>query len=71
MTEVVPGTTNVEQFIHSKSGQILTYSFYTNQVALKLGKRGDQVMLTKDGRRVEPTAMAAIYTSAKLVASEV
>jgi len=42
-----------------------------DKVALKLGKRGDQVVLTKDGRRVEPTAMAAIYTSAKLVASEV
>lgn len=42
-----------------------------DKVALKLGKRGDQVVLTKDGRRVEPTAMAAIYTNAKLVASEV
>jgi len=42
-----------------------------DKVALKLGKRGNQVMLTKDGRRVEPSAMAAIYTNAKLVASEV
>jgi len=42
-----------------------------DKVALKLGKRGNQVMLTKDGRRVDPTAMAAIYTNAKLVASEV
>ena len=42
-----------------------------NQVAMKLGKRGDQVMLTKDKRLVDPTAMAAIYTNAKLVAKVV
>ena len=42
-----------------------------NQVAMKLGKRGDQVMLTKDKRPVDPTAMAAIYTNAKLVAKVV
>lgn len=47
------------------------HSLFTKQVALKLGKRGNQVMLTKDGRRVDPTAMAAIYTNAKLVASEI
>ena len=38
---------------------------------MKLGKRGDQVMLTKDKRLVDPTAMAAIYTNAKLVAKVV
>ena len=42
-----------------------------NQVAMKLGKRGDHVRLTKDKRLVDPTAMAAIYTNAKLAAKVV
>ena len=46
-------------------------SAFINQVAMKLGKRGDQVMLTKDKRPVDPTAMAAIFTNAKLVAKVV
>ena len=41
------------------------------QVATKLGKRVDEVMLTKDRRPVDPTAMAAIYTNTKLSASVV
>ena len=34
-----------------------------------MGKRGDQVMLSKDCYMVDPTAMAAIYANAKLAAS--
>ena len=41
------------------------------QVATKLGKRVDEVMLTKDRRQVDPTAMAAVYTNTKLSASVV
>lgn len=39
------------------------------KVALRIGKRMEQVILTKDKHPVDPTAMAAIYTDAQLVAS--
>jgi len=40
-----------------------------DKVSTKLGKRTDQVVLTRNGNLVDPTAMAAIYTNTKLVAS--
>jgi len=42
-----------------------------DKVAIRLGKRAAQVLLTRDGNLVDPTAMAAIYTNTKLVASVV
>ena len=44
------------------------YLLFVHQVAVKMGKRGDQVMLSKDGCMVDSTAMAAIYTNTKLAA---
>ena len=47
----------------------LKINLHIAQVALKIGVRVEQVILTKDKRPVDPTSMAAIYTNAKLVAS--
>ena len=50
-------------------GRPLKINLYIAQVALRIGKRMEQVILTKDKHPVDPTAMAAIYTDAQLVAS--
>merc|ERR1712192_173715 len=71
------GVTMQVEMVTEKGKESITYRVklttpmqkVIDKVSTKLGKQVDQVVLTRNGNLVDPTAMAAIYTNTKLVAS--
>jgi len=67
--QVEMGTANGKESITYRVKLTTPMQKVIDKVSTKLGKRADQVVLTRGGNLVDPTAMAAIYTNTKLVAS--